>query len=82
MLHLGLWAPSTLFFGLAFIGIFKEVYVVYIEHVISNLNWLIYFSMIVTMSINGWRSADLQSFLEITIYTLVLGLGANFMEST
>ena len=37
--------------------------------------------MMVTMSINGWRSSDLQSFLEITIYVLVFALGAYYLES-
>ena len=53
IVHASLWGTSCLLFVISFFGLFKTLYSHFIEHVISNLNYLIYLGTIVALSIDG-----------------------------
>ena len=54
IVHASLWGTSCVLFVTSFFGILKTTYSHYIEHVISNLNYLVYLGTIVALSIDGF----------------------------
>jgi len=53
IIHGTVWGISSTFFILAVFGIVPLIYAFYIEHFISNLNYLIYISTVVILSIDS-----------------------------
>ena len=65
-----------------FFNWFKPYYRYYIEHSISNLNYLVYLGSIVFLTIDAIQAQDIQGVLELGIYTMMFGAGSFLMELT
>ena len=80
IVHSSVWGLSFMLFGFSFFGVFQGIYASYIEHGISNLNVLVYVGTIIALTVDGILNNDLQSFLEMSIYSLMFGLGCYLTE--
>ena len=78
--HASLWGMSTLLFVVSYFGAFKSFKVSFIEHVISNLNWMVYLGTIVALTIDGAQANDSQSYYEMAVYAMIFGGGAFTLE--
>ena len=58
--HAGLWGASVLLFALSYLPFtaMKEIYAIFIEHVMSNSIWLIYIGSVVLLSLDAYNASD------------------------
>lgn len=78
--HVSLWGLSTLMFGVTLTGFAKNIYAFFIEHVMSNMIWVVYFGSIAALSFDANNAGDSQSYLELLVYALFFGGAALYME--
>ena len=80
--HAGLWGASVLLFALSYLPFtaMKEIYAVFIEHVMSNSIWIIYIGSVVLLSLDAYNASDIQAYLELLVYTLFFSGFALFIE--
>jgi len=71
-MHSAFWGISTALFGLHLIFDWADkYYAFYIEHILSNVNWIAYIGSLIILSIDSRRTGDIQSYLEMAIYALL-----------
>ncbi len=78
--HAGVWGTSTLLWTLSMFGILNEIYALYIEYGIANLNWIVYLGGLIALSIDAGIAGDAQGFLEMAFYAIVFTGGAWIIE--
>mmetsp|Transcript_5742 Transcript_5742/g.7743 ORF Transcript_5742/g.7743 Transcript_5742/m.7743 type:complete len:271 (+) Transcript_5742:72-884(+) len=80
IVHASLWGTSTLMFVLSFLGLFETSFAYFIEHGISNLNFLVYIGTVVGLSMDGAKAGDGQAYFEMALYAMMFGGVAYIME--
>ena len=78
--HAGLWGLSTLLFGVTLTGFAETIYAWFIEHVMSNMIWVVYIGSIVALFTDAENADDTQGFIELAAYVLIFGGAALYME--
>lgn len=69
-------------FGVTLTGFAKTIYAKFIEHVMSNMIWVVYFGSIGALSFDAINADDTQGFIELAAYVLIFGLAAFFTALT
>lgn len=77
--HVGVWSPGILLFILSFFGNLGTWYRFYMQHILSNLNYLAYISGVVVLAMVAPQTGA-QGWLELGIYALLFAGAIFFVE--
>lgn len=77
--HTTVWGPGIILFILSFFKSLANWYRFYIEHILSNLNYLTYFTGIILLTVSA-MSNGLQGWLELAIYAFLFAGAFYFVE--
>ena len=71
-MHTFFWGVSNLLFGFHLMFDWADkYYAFYIEHILSNVNWIAYIGSFIVLLIDGKMNGDVQSYLEMAIYVFL-----------